>query len=299
MIDLTGKIFGTLFVENRAKNNKYGQTMWNCVCQKCGRQRIVNGNNLRSGHTKSCQNKMCSGNVIDITGQTFNKLKVLKYLGNSLWDCKCECGKHVQVSSYELKNGVVKSCGMVSCGGRKQLNLKAGEEFDNWVVLGPAREKHNSKGKYYCCQCKCGTIKDVSASSLRQHKSKSCGCIKSQGESKISSFLISHKITFKSQWNNDKQMRLSNGYPVFFDYAIYKNPGDKNPTFCLEYNGEQHYIHKNKGWNTKNHLERTKQRDLEKKCLCEKENIPLEIISYKDFDKLEEKLESLLEKYKI
>lgn len=60
MIDLTGKIFGTLFVESRAKNNKYGQAMWNCVCQKCGRQRIVNGNNLRNGHTKSCQNKMCS-----------------------------------------------------------------------------------------------------------------------------------------------------------------------------------------------------------------------------------------------
>lgn len=273
VIDLTNQEFGTLLVVSREKNNKHNQTMWKCMCKKCGAEKIVNGNNLRNGHTRSCGNKMCSGNVIDITGQTFNKLKAIKYLGNSLWDCECQCGKHIKASSYELKNNIVKSCGMVSCGGRKQEELKAKEHFGFWTILGPAQEKHNSNKKYYSCQCRCGTIRDVSADSLRQKTSQSCGCVKSYGEERINQFLNNHSIFYKSQWNNNKQMRLSNNNPVFFDYAIYRSENDVAPAFCLEYNGEQHYIFKNSGWNTKEHFIRTQERDSEKRKLCQVNNI--------------------------
>ena len=51
-IDLTGQKFGRLTVVERAKN-KGKETMWLCVCD-CGKTLIAQGNNLKSGHTKSC-----------------------------------------------------------------------------------------------------------------------------------------------------------------------------------------------------------------------------------------------------
>lgn len=52
LIDLTGKRFGMLTVICRAADRN-GDAMWKCVCD-CGRERIVLGESLRYGHTKSC-----------------------------------------------------------------------------------------------------------------------------------------------------------------------------------------------------------------------------------------------------
>lgn len=69
--------------------------------------------------------------------------------------------------------------------------------------------------------------------------------------------------------------------------------------FLLEYNGSQHYKATNSGWNTTENLVYTQQRDSEKAKLCGEVNIPLEIIPYTDFDKIEEVLTSLLHKYNL
>ncbi len=54
-------------------------------------------------------------NFVDITGQTFNRLKVLgivaRYERTIIWLCQCNCGKRVQVRSAYLRNGHTKSCG--------------------------------------------------------------------------------------------------------------------------------------------------------------------------------------------
>ena len=53
---------------------------------------------------------------IDITGKKFNKLTVVRRIGNTkggvpVWRCKCECGNYTDVRGSNLKNGSVKSCG--------------------------------------------------------------------------------------------------------------------------------------------------------------------------------------------
>lgn len=54
---------------------------------------------------------------VDLTGQKFGKLTVIKYdhtekpVGKSFWLCECECGKETVVYSGHLKNGHTKSCG--------------------------------------------------------------------------------------------------------------------------------------------------------------------------------------------
>jgi hypothetical protein len=52
-IDLTNNIFGRLTVLKRMENTKDGKARWLCQCQ-CGKQVIVQRNNLRSGSTSSC-----------------------------------------------------------------------------------------------------------------------------------------------------------------------------------------------------------------------------------------------------
>ena len=51
--DLTNQKFGRLAVVSYNSKNKYGQSLWNCLCE-CGNKKIVYGNNLKSGHTQSC-----------------------------------------------------------------------------------------------------------------------------------------------------------------------------------------------------------------------------------------------------
>ena len=59
LIDLSGQRFGRWAVLSRGPNNKHGHTMWHCQCD-CGRERVVQDVNLRSGNSrgcKSCQTK--------------------------------------------------------------------------------------------------------------------------------------------------------------------------------------------------------------------------------------------------
>lgn len=117
VLDLKNQKFGKLTVIGRESNNRYGQSMWLCQCE-CGNSVIVNGRDLRNGHTKSCgclHNKQ-SRNFKDITGMKFNRLTALslqpyKKDGRCVWKCLCDCGNIVDVTGKELRANAVKSCG--------------------------------------------------------------------------------------------------------------------------------------------------------------------------------------------
>lgn len=65
------------------------------------------------------------GKFIDLTGQKFNKLTPIKYLGKSKWLCKCDCGNVTEVQRGHLQNGHTKSCGCLTHKPNKN-NLKHG-----------------------------------------------------------------------------------------------------------------------------------------------------------------------------
>lgn len=52
-IDLTGKIFGTIYIDSPAPSRS-GKTYWNCHCVICNKQKIIQGQHIISGVTKSC-----------------------------------------------------------------------------------------------------------------------------------------------------------------------------------------------------------------------------------------------------
>lgn len=53
LIDKTGKRYGRLLVKSYAGKNNKGKHIWNCICD-CGKEKIVVGDNLSSGRSKSC-----------------------------------------------------------------------------------------------------------------------------------------------------------------------------------------------------------------------------------------------------
>lgn len=119
-IDLTGQKINRLTV--LSKGTKHGKEWyWKCRCE-CGNNCEVSGSSLRAGRTKSCgclkreSDKKPKGNVIDLVGQKFNKLTVIKRNGSdrrgeARWICECECGNQITVLSSNLRSGHTISCG--------------------------------------------------------------------------------------------------------------------------------------------------------------------------------------------
>ena len=129
-IDLTGQKFNYWYVLKRVENSKDGRARWLCRC-KCGKEKIVDGKSLRSGHSKSCgcyKSKVISKiKSKDLTNKRFGllvaieKIEGLKSGSNNVWKCKCDCGNFTQVSSNHLLQGNVQSCGCVKSRGEQVI----------------------------------------------------------------------------------------------------------------------------------------------------------------------------------
>lgn len=75
------------------------------------------------------------------------------------------------------------------------LNSKVGQSYGNWTVVGEA--ERIAGDLRYPCECKCGTQRLVSAITLRNGSSTSCGCLRKgrhQGQNDAESRPISPEI---------------------------------------------------------------------------------------------------------
>lgn len=112
---LEGKKFSKLTVISLAYS-KNEHTYWNCKCD-CGNDFIVMGKSLVSGNTTSCGCINHGKGQIrkNIKGKRFGFLTAENYRGvinkHSIWSCKCDCGKTVDVDITALMSGNTKSCG--------------------------------------------------------------------------------------------------------------------------------------------------------------------------------------------
>ena len=125
---------------------------------------------------------------VDISGQKFGRLTVLKFAGNNKWECRCDCGNITLVSSQKLKSGHTKSCG---CFQRDRLREMAtsiehkkkyidltGQKFGRLLVIEYAYTK--DKRAYWKCKCDCGNEVIASSKLLRNGSTQSCGCLRKE-----------------------------------------------------------------------------------------------------------------------
>jgi len=133
---------------------------------------------------------------IDIAGQRFGRLIVLKYdrmdkwksgRWKHMWFCQCDCGNLKSISSEALRSGTA-SCGClkneylhkdrpqrVGLGNFKNIvDLRFGRLIV--VKRSPIKTKNHS-GVMWECVCDCGRQVTVPSGSLLSGNTKSCGCL--------------------------------------------------------------------------------------------------------------------------
>lgn len=139
MIDLTGQRFGALVAVRpvSAAETSDHRPGWLCRCD-CGRQKVVNGGNLRAGRITSCGCHLERGRrrsltpnsrpIVDYTGQTFYELTAVRRVGSGTWLFRCSCGQEITARAAFVRSGAIQSCGHVL---RETARRKADMAGDN------------------------------------------------------------------------------------------------------------------------------------------------------------------------
>ena len=226
------------------------------------------------------------GKFIDLTGQKFNRLTVIKKLEKQgaewIWECKYDCGNICQVKGVNIRTGRTKSCGCWKQESDKKPKGNVidliGQKFGHLTVI--KRDGSDKRGEAkWLCLCDCGNQQLISVlgSNLRNGHSQSCGCDRrSHGEQKIVEILTNNNITFECEV---PMFKYSNGTNAKFDFYI-------NKQYLIEYDGETHYQANIHGWHTQERLEQQLERDEIKNKWCKENNIPLIRIPYTHYKDL-------------
>lgn len=123
-VDLTGMRFGALVALRPipAAEMPYHRIGWLCRCD-CGKEKAVDGHNLRQGHITSCgcglarlKKRSEAGNpkaIVDYTGQRFYELTALERVGPGEWRFRCSCGNEIIARPATVKSGKIQSCGHI------------------------------------------------------------------------------------------------------------------------------------------------------------------------------------------
>jgi len=213
LIDLAGKRFGRLVVRAYAGSKK-----WSCACD-CGARVIVRGAQLRKGKTRSCGCLRTESRPkwIDLTGQRFGCWIVTAYAGHRRWFCVCDCGTRADVLGQSLRRGDSRSSGCLTTELRAKhtrIDL-VGKRFGRWRVIAPAG------GVMWSCVCTCGTCRDINGQSLREGRSKSCGCLKRE---LAKSRMTTHGMCGTREYNSWQSMIARCCNPR---HTSYKNYGER------------------------------------------------------------------------
>jgi len=148
-LSLVGKVFGKLKVISYSGKNKHGKSVWKCLCD-CGIEKDIRGNDLNSGKIKSCgclkkDNAIVNKKTrcIKHLGERNNRLTIISECGKDtwgkvIWECQCDCGKHIKTTYSNFVN--IFSCGCYSkeqASIRQKTHGQAGvtSEYNTWSSM--------------------------------------------------------------------------------------------------------------------------------------------------------------------
>ena len=195
-----------------------------------------------------------------------------------IWHCLCDCGNECDVNARHLDGQHTRSCGCAQKdhiqqqGQKRKLNL-LNHTFGHLTVIEETTQRKNGQ-IVWKCKCKCGNTCFITSANLINGFTKSCGCIKSRGESVIKQILLDNNIKFETQKTFKSCYFTETNRPAYFDFYL------PDYHILIEYDGIQHFKARNSGWNTDSNLLQTQKRDKIKNQWCKSHNIPLIRIPY-------------------
>lgn len=89
------------------------------------------------------------GKFQDLTGQKFNRLTVIKYLGHQKWLCKCICGNDCIVISQNLTTGHTKSCGCLQKEIASKIWSENGKKYQKLATIKASIKNRKYKSLPY------------------------------------------------------------------------------------------------------------------------------------------------------
>lgn len=129
------------------------------------------------------------GKFIDLTGQKFGRLTVLKRddsvgtKNGAYWICQCSCGNVKSIMSRSLRSGLTKSCGCFNkeiISKEKEIVDMKNNKFGFLTVVKRAETHITPSGQkkvMWLCKCDCGNETIVASQDIKSGHTKSCGCI--------------------------------------------------------------------------------------------------------------------------
>ena len=195
--NLIGMKFGRLTVIEKAEDHVYPsgahRPRYKCLCD-CGNEVIVMANSLKNKSCQSCgclqRERASKVNSVDLVGKKFGRLTVLSKSdkrnkkGDVMWECICDCGKHVIKTTAALTHNKsrLKSCGCATVDRIREVSFKdlTGQKFGRLTVIRvaePHEIKDKAKGTHWFCQCSCGNTTVVTVQNLHGNHTQSCSCL--------------------------------------------------------------------------------------------------------------------------
>ena len=199
--EMIGQRFGMLLIVAEADPRKDARghiiRQLKCRCD-CGKETILNYNNIKCGLIQSCGCTRFPKRVpVDLTGKKFGMLTVLSEVsphvlpsGDKIrqWLCRCDCGKEriILQSNLTSQRGT-RSCGCITRVYSKRKGQKTnitGNRYGRLVVIEPAEAHRRTNGtlrRHWKCRCDCGNTVNVAEDNLLFGHTRSCGCMKRTG----------------------------------------------------------------------------------------------------------------------